>query len=71
MLGPNTTTSSTYRQPRDEQHREARREYQRQYRAAHRDKVREWNMRYYEKVLARARAAEAGRITEEVGTDGD
>jgi len=28
-------------------------------------------MRYYEKVLARARAAEAGRITEEVGTDGD
>jgi hypothetical protein len=68
MLGPNTTTSSTYKQPRDEQHREQRRQYQRQYRKEHRDKVRQWNMNYYAKVLERARAA---RAAEGVNVDGD
>lgn len=64
----NTTTKSTYRPPRDEAHREQRRQYQRQYRKEHRDKVRQWNMNYYAKVLERARATKAA---EGVNVDGD
>lgn len=50
---------STYRPPRDEAEAERRREYARAYRAAHRDKVQQWNRRYYLKQAAKLIGANA------------
>lgn len=61
-----TTRKSTYRPPKDEAEAQRRREYARAYRAAHRDKVRKWNQRFYLKQAAKA-LEQAARIVAATG----
>lgn len=64
-----TTTSktgSTYRRPATDYERERRNAYQRRYRAAHRDRVRQWQMNFYVRLAERLKAE-----AEEATGDGD